>query len=176
MPIYAFTGHRPGRLGGYKDNPIRRSVIQFLRQMIHRVVYKYKTVGFVTGGALGVDTWAADLVLEAKRRAEGHGKYNIHLVLCLPSTDHGRNWREEDRRKLHAHMQSADFVNFVTQGPYDGPECLMRRNRYMVDRSDGLIAVWDGTPSGTGMIVSYAKERGVPVIAFHPNEKRIFVP
>ena len=41
------------------------------------------------------------------------------------------------------------------------------RNRYMVDHSTYVLAVWDGTPGGTGSTVEYAlrKERKVLHIA-----------
>ena len=35
--------------------------------------------------------------------------------------------------------------------------CMMRRNRYMVDRSARIIAVYDGTPrGGTAQTLAYA--------------------
>ncbi len=35
---------------------------------------------------------------------------------------------------------------------------MMKRNKYMVDNSDYIVAVWNGTPSGTGKTVAYAIE------------------
>ncbi len=39
---------------------------------------------------------------------------------------------------------------------------------WMVDRSDRLVAIWDGKPAaglgGTGDVVAYALERGIPVV------------
>ena len=49
------------------------------------------------------------------------------------------------------------------------PDCFDRRNRYMVDHSDLIIAVWNGSPSGTGNTISYAKllEKRICVIPVH---------
>lgn len=33
---------------------------------------------------------------------------------------------------------------------------MMKRNKYMVDNSDYVIAVWSGKPGGTGNTVRYA--------------------
>ena len=41
---------------------------------------------------------------------------------------------------------------------------LMNRNKYMIDNSDVLIAVWDGSPSGTKHAIDYAKEKNKEVI------------
>jgi hypothetical protein len=42
-----------------------------------------------------------------------------------------------------------------------------------VDRSDVLLAVWDGRPArgfgGTGDVVAYARRRGVPVEVVWPR-------
>ena len=41
---------------------------------------------------------------------------------------------------------------------------MLRRNRYMVDRSSLLIAVYDGTPSGTAATVRRAEQQGIEVL------------
>ena len=47
-----------------------------------------------------------------------------------------------------------------------------RRNYYMVDHADILLAVYDNDRSirsGTGMTVNYAKKRGRKIIFIHPD-------
>jgi hypothetical protein len=48
-----------------------------------------------------------------------------------------------------------------------------RANRAILDRSDVLIAVWDGDPArgrgGTGDVVHDALERSLPVIVIRPD-------
>ena len=45
------------------------------------------------------------------------------------------------------------------------PGCMNRRNRYMVDRSSLLIAVYDGIPQGgTLNTLSYAMGKGVRTV------------
>lgn len=39
----------------------------------------------------------------------------------------------------------------------------------MVDKADMVIAVWNGSPSGTGKTVAYAKEQGKPVLMIDPE-------
>ena len=47
-------------------------------------------------------------------------------------------------------------------------DCMHKRNRYMVDHSDYVIAVWDGSPSGTGKTVMYAKENHKTILQIKP--------
>lgn len=48
--------------------------------------------------------------------------------------------------------------------------CMMKRNRYMVDHSDAVIAVWNGSKSGTGNTVRYAMSSGKKVLIIDPNK------
>jgi len=52
-------------------------------------------------------------------------------------------------------------------------EAHMAASRFMVDRADHLIAVWDGEPArgygGTADAVRYARERGVPIAVVWPD-------
>ena len=41
---------------------------------------------------------------------------------------------------------------------------MMRRNRYMVDRSSVLVACYDGKPGGTWNTIRYAMDKDVEVI------------
>ena len=46
---------------------------------------------------------------------------------------------------------------------------MQRRNRYMVDHSGLLLAVYDGSPTGgTCFTIRYALQRGVPYIELRP--------
>lgn len=52
-------------------------------------------------------------------------------------------------------------------------EAFLVAGRHIVDRSDLLVAVWNGKPAagkgGTGDIVAYARSAGRPVLHIHPE-------
>ena len=51
------------------------------------------------------------------------------------------------------------------------PGCMMRRNRYMVDRSNRLIALFDGNPGGgTCNTLLYAIREALEVIQLDPAD------
>ena len=56
----------------------------------------------------------------------------------------------------------------MLQHHYD-KDCMQKRNRYMVDSSDIIIAVWNGKPSGTGNTIRYAQEQEKTVIVIDPQ-------
>ena len=53
-------------------------------------------------------------------------------------------------------------VKMVSNQSYT-PWCMNVRNHYMVDHSDRVLAVWDGSSGGTKNCIDYAKEKMVPV-------------
>lgn len=64
----------------------------------------------------------------------------------------------------------------LTTGTDSSAESYYRRNRYLVDHADCLIAVYDNNQnmrSGTGMTVRYAEKKGKPVTLIHPDTGRI---
>ena len=62
-----FTGHRPRKLGGYETSPIADFVKRSLKDAIERAI-KRRVETFVSGGALGIDQWAAEIVLDIRAR------------------------------------------------------------------------------------------------------------
>ena len=59
----------------------------------------------------------------------------------------------------------------VVQDHYD-KGCMLRRDRYMVDRSAVVLAVFDDSPGGTKYTLDYAARRQREVLLLdlnHPN-------
>lgn len=147
-----------------------------MRRHIIRIIEEYQDVTFITGGALGVDTWAFDLVYGIKCDPKYRtSKYNIQLHLYLPCVDHYKKWPEHQQRKSILQINHhADYVVWVSPDRYLGGWQMQKRNEAMVNQSDGVIAVWDRSDGGTANCVKYAKKKDVPVLGYDPNKKKQF--
>lgn len=86
---------------------------------------------FICGNAVGVDTWAEEMVLQKKK---AHPE--IFLEIALPFAGHNA-----DEPACQAVQRQADLVHAVGKSNYR-KTALLERNRYMVDHSDFLIAVY----------------------------------
>jgi uncharacterized phage-like protein YoqJ len=169
----AFTGHRPQKLGGFnEDNPLAIQVRHQLKNLIYRAIQEgYDT--FYSGGALGVDQWAADIVIDAREVAKEVGAI-IRLIIARPFPSQACKWPESSRKRLDELCAKADEVIDVQPDPYESWK-MQIRNEYMVDRSSLIISVWDGTAGGTKNCVDYAVKRNVSVIRIDPSDNcRIF--
>lgn len=143
MRCACVTGHR--RLS--QPEAVRRSLAAALEEALRDGYGR-----FFVGMALGADQMAAELLVG---RAE--------VVAVLPCEDYDRLWPEEVREKYRRLMGRVSEVVCYPGGPY-APWKPHARNRWMVDRSHLVVAVYDGRRRG-GMYrtLQYAGARGVPV-------------
>lgn len=155
----AFTGHRPARFH-FKYNEEHPDCImlkQAMNKEICALIEKDVTT-FYSGMALGVDTWGAELVLEHKKCNP-----NIKLIAVLPCEAQPNRWTEHQRNRYFNLLPQCDEVVYVSQ-QYT-LDCMYKRNRYLVDNSQYLLAVYDGQgKGGTAYTVQYAKKNGKSII------------
>ena len=53
-----------------------------------------------------------------------------------------------------------------------GPECFQKRNKYMIDNSDVVVALWDEkTSKETYNAVNYARSQGKEIIRMSPLQE-----
>lgn len=141
--IIAFTGHRPDKLGGYKlPNP---TYIHVCRQ-IDKALKEFQPDECVSGMALGIDQWAANICVRLK----------IPFIAAIPFAGQEKMWPERSKRIYSVLLSKAASMVTISDGSY-APSKMQTRNEWMVDRCDKLIAVWDGSAGGTGNCVKYAE-------------------
>ncbi len=160
--ICAFTGHRPNKYPYLSDetSPEYGALKLRLSEQTDALIAEGYT-HFVCGGALGVDTLAARLVLE--KRAKNP---LITLEIVVPCPEQHKFWTEKDKRIYEDILESADVVTTVSE--VYTPDCMFRRNRCMVDMCSSLVAVYDGTPGGTYMTLKYALDTGKRALVLRP--------
>ena len=102
--------------------------------------------------ALGWDTaWAISAL-----------RLGVPLVAAVPFAGQESRWPPEARARYRALLAAAAEVVVVSPGGYSA-EKMQIRNRWMVDRCDALVALWDGGAGGTAGCVAYARSVGRPV-------------
>lgn len=162
MRTCCFTGHRPQKLG-YGENSIQCDELKGrLEELIKNLIDKEGVTHFISGVALGVDTYAANIVLNLKAQYPG-----ITLECAIPCETQAVKWNERDRDIYYELLAKCDKETLLQQN-YTS-DCMQKRNEYMVDNSDYVIAVWNGKPSGTGNTVKYAKQKNKVVLLVNPQ-------
>ena len=149
-----FTGHRPDKLpwGTDEGDPRCVALLEKLTAALEQA-YEAGCHHFICGMARGSDLLFCRAALTLR---ECHSDVTVEGAIPCPSqTD---SWPAPERELHHALLEQCDFETMV-QHHYDRG-CMMRRNRYMVDRSCRIIAVYNGIPKGgTFQTLAYAMKQ-----------------
>ena len=157
-----FTGHRPEKLPWGADERDPRCLA--LKRSMARELERLYLLGwrhFISGMARGTDLYFAEAALELKEKypaltVEG-------AVPCLSQAD---RWPAAERERWRRVLDACDLET-VVQHNYDR-FCMHRRDRYMVERSSAILAVFAGTPGGTQYTLNYAIKEGLDILLLDP--------
>lgn len=147
-----FTGHRPTKIGGYGKSELKTWVREQLTIAIIKAYHKGNKT-FISGGAIGTDQIAAEIVMELKEALP-----DIRLIIARPFPSQSSKWPQHVQEKFNHICNNADKVIDVSPDPFT-KEKMQIRNEWMVDNSIGVIAVWDGSGGGTGNCIKYARDK-----------------
>jgi len=50
-----------------------------------------------------------------------------------------------------------------------------KRNEWMVDKADSILAVFKQTPGGTANCVQYAKSKGKRIVSYNPDDEAVTI-
>ena len=158
----SFTGHRPHSYSfGFDESD---PAFLELRTRIKNTLIQICNAGcrtFYCGMAEGADLWCGELVLEIK------DQFSPPLEICavVPFLAQPVTMTKTNQERYRRIMDSAKERYLVSRNYTKN--CYQKRNYYLVDACDALIAVFDekNTKSGTALTVRYAKRK----------KKRIFL-
>ena len=148
ISIFAGTGHRPDKLGGYDDRTYDRVL-----QLALNALGEYEPDRVISGMALGWDT----------ALAEAAYLRGIPYLAYVPFMGQESKWPPKSQQLFRALCSHAAEVVVCTPGSYSA-RAMHVRNERMVDDSTTVLALWNGTPGGTGGCVAYANKVLRPII------------
>ena len=156
--ICCVTGNRPQKFPWkYGEGKAHKKYLAEMTRQIENLIesgYNY----FISGGAIGVDMDFAEAVLQAKKQHK-----DIVLEIAVPCRNQDLKWSKDDKKRYEKILNSADFVNVLSENYTSF--CMQKRNEYMVDKSDLVIAFWNGEESGgTWNTINYAKRKSKQIL------------
>jgi uncharacterized phage-like protein YoqJ len=141
--IIAGTGHRPDKLGGYSENAHNNLV-----RLAEHWIARNKPRGVISGMALGWDQALAEASIHA----------HVPLLAAVPFKGQEMMWPEASRLRYNQIMSMASKIEIVSEGGYAAYK-MQIRNEWMVNNSDLLLALWNGSRGGTANCLKYAKSK-----------------
>jgi len=145
-----FSGHRV--LSQKKVDKI----VKRLNEEVDRLI-SLGVENFISGGAIGYDQICASLIVTKKQQGA-----NIRLIFALPCRNQDEKWTDRQKQLYRLLLDEADETIYVSDD-YT-PDCMQKRNEFMVDNSAYCICALTKELSGTGQTVRYAKKQGLEII------------
>lgn len=158
-----FTGHRSQKLPWrFNENDSRCKAMKIILQAeIEKAIQSgYNT--FLCGMAIGFDMICAETVLDLKTIYK-----DIKIIGALPCKTQEIKWSAKDRERYRNLLNRLDDVRCNYDG-YIGAECMLERNRFMVDNSSLMIALFNGLAGGTKSTIEYARKQGLEIVVIKP--------
>lgn len=146
--VISGTGHRPDKLGGYGKTAFDKLVTiakNFLIEENPDIV--------ISGMALGWDQALAIAAIQL----------NIPFIAAVPFKGQESMWPRESQEFYRYILNRAHKVEVTSTGGYS-PEKMQIRNKWMVDNSTKIAAMFNGSRGGTYNCIKYAEQVGKPII------------
>jgi hypothetical protein len=102
----------------------------------------------------------------------------LHVVLPLDKNDYLQDFRTEASKKEFDDLLAKAGSIRTLSCQESRVEAYEQAGRYIVDRCDVLVAIWDGKPAegrgGTQEIIQYARDIHCPLILIQTNKPSLF--
>ncbi len=158
-----FTGHRSQKLPWRFNEEDERckNMKEVLQHEIEKAIQSgYAT--FICGMAIGFDMICAETVIALKSRYK-----NIKIIGALPCKTQDIKWSEKDKKRYRNLLTQLDDIRCIYD-EYIGAECMIERNKFMVNNSSLMIALFNGLSGGTKSTIDYARNLGLKLVIIKP--------
>lgn len=164
----AVIGQHPTRFK-FKYNEYMTSCKRIKKRM-HDVfvsLYQRGVRCFFIGGAMGVDMWAGEILLNMQRQTEYQ---ELQVIMVCPFPGHDVRWDPKSQARQRKLCEGCTKVLMGTEHP--GSEGYKKRTEYMMKRADYVVAVYDNDPkhySGVETAMGIAEKRNLSIVLIHPD-------
>lgn len=144
MKIIVVSGYKNSELGIFDE---KHEGIKYIKKVIKQSLEQFILGGLewvLISGQLGVELWSAEVVIELQTLYP-----NLKLGIFTPYLLHDENWNELNREKYQKIMENANHVDSVTRRNYEAPYQLSLKNQFLIDKSDGILLIYDEEKDGT---------------------------
>ena len=146
-----FTGHRQLD-DDFSKLRLKKSIEQLIKNGVDT---------FYNGMAIGFDLCAAECLLSLKKKYP-----QVKLIACIPCYGQDRYFSDADKKRYVKILKKADESVILSDHYYQG--CMQQRDKYMVERSDCMIAYCNKSTGGAAYTVKIFEKR-------HPDGLILFV-
>lgn len=142
--VVAVTGYKPYELGIFDNN---HPGISYIRKTLRTRMIQLVEEGaewLLISGQPGVELWAAKEIIDLKETYD-----TLHFAVITPFLNQEERWGEATKQLYQEILSAADYVNSLTNRPYESPAQLRSKNDFFIEKSDALLILYDEEKQGT---------------------------
>ncbi|TWT24769.1 SLOG family protein [Planomicrobium sp. CPCC 101110] len=167
------TGYKQHELGIFDD---KNPGIRFIKKALENRLRSLLDEGLewvILSGQLGVETWAAEVVIDMKKEFP-----DLKYAVLTPFLEQEKNWNETKQEKYRTIVEQADFHRSLTNKPYEAPWQFIEKNKFFLRNSDGILIVYDEETDGSPKFIKkeadrYAEKADYEVLTITADDLRI---
>ncbi|WP_018922385.1 SLOG family protein [Salsuginibacillus kocurii] len=153
MRILAVSGYKPPELGIFQPDA---KEIEFIKMTLKKRLLAFVEEGgewLLSSGQPGVEQWAVEAAIELQN------DYAVGLAIFPPFEGQESIWPEIAQERYAYLKEAVDHYQPLYQGGYDGPYQLRAKNDFLVDKSEGLLLLYDEDQPGSPRFMLEAARR-----------------
>lgn len=164
------TGYKPHEIGVFDNKHPGVAIIKKALKTHLLALLEDELEWVILSGQLGVETWAAELVIELK---EIYPK--LKYAIITPFLEQEKNWNETKKETYQLICAKADFQTSVTKKPYEGASQFIEKNKFIIRNSDGLLIIYDEENEGSPkfmkeLALKYAESNNYQIITISADD------
>ncbi|ATH92123.1 DUF1273 domain-containing protein [Bacillus glycinifermentans] len=172
MKVLAVTGYKPFEIGIFKhDDP----ALFYIKKAIESRILALLDEGLewiLISGQLGAEIWAAEVAFSLQEEYP-----ELKVAVITPFFDQEKNWNEKNKELYEAVLAQSDYTESLTHRPYESPAQFKQKNRFFIEKADGLLILYDEEVAGSPVyMLNEAKKaqekRGFPIYMITMDDLR----
>ncbi|WP_339146453.1 MULTISPECIES: DUF1273 domain-containing protein [unclassified Sutcliffiella] len=157
MKVLVITGYKPQELQIFKkDDPAIGFIKKAIQKRLTALLEENNELEWIViSGQLGVELWAAEVVYDLQLTFP-----ELKLAVFTPFLEQEEKWSEQNREYYEFILSQANHIDSITKKKYESPLQLRLKNQFIVDKSDGLLVVYDEEgPGSPKYIIELARKK-----------------
>lgn len=167
------TGYKQHELGIFDD---KHPGVRFIKKALEnrlRVLLDEGLEWVIISGQLGVETWAAEVVLDLQEEFP-----QLKYAVLTPFLEQEKKWNEAKQEKYQMILEQADFHRSLTNRPYEAPWQFIEKNKFFLRNSDGMLIIYDEETEGSPKFTKreadlYAEKNDYQVLTITADDLRV---
>ena len=175
MKVLAVTGYKPFELGIFKQDD---KALFYIKKALENRLTALLEEGLewiLISGQLGTEIWAAEVAFSLQEEYP-----DLKVAVITPFLEQEKKWNEKNQEQYEAVLAASDFTESLTHRPYESPVQFKQKNRFFIEKADGLLILYDEEIEGSPVyMLNEAKKaqekRDFPIYTITMDDLRVTV-